>query len=335
MAVYPGAGEASPFEDVVADVLRGASGGAFASYNEFSSPWGFAFPAGPRSGFHVVFEGHCWLRLAGRLPLRLATGDVVLLPHGDGHVMSDQHDRPPMRFEPQRHGNARQHGGERVGLLCGIYHLDGERPNPIRPLLPAVIHLAAADVRANAPFSAVLGALRDETLRRPAGHAVVERLVETLFVYIVRAFREAREPAAAEAGAGLLDPQLSRSLAQIHADPGRRWTVAALADAAGLSRAAFARRFADAVGQPPLAYVTSRRMDAAAQLLRDRRRSLAEIASTVGYDSEFAFSRAFKRARGVPPGRFRVSPGPAGPAPGRGPLALGPSDGNEAARRGA
>ncbi|HEU4411847.1 MAG TPA: helix-turn-helix transcriptional regulator [Polyangiaceae bacterium] len=97
--------------------------------------------------------------------------------------------------------------------------------------------------------------------------------------------------------------------------------MASLADAAGLSRAAFARRFADAVGQPSLAYVTSRRMDVAAQLLRDRRLSLAEVASTVGYDSEFAFSRAFKRERGVTPGRFRASPGLAERA-----LAPGPAE---------
>ncbi|HEU4409091.1 MAG TPA: AraC family transcriptional regulator [Polyangiaceae bacterium] len=335
MAAPPLAGEASPFEDVVADVLRGAAGGAFASYNEFCSPWGFAFPAGGNASFHVVFEGQCWLRLPGLPPTRLATGDVMLLPHGDGHTIVDRPDRPPVAFDPQRHANARQRGRDQVSLLCGVYRLGQSRPNPVRPLLPPFVHLQADEVRADAAFAAVLGALRDEAIRRPAGHAVVERLVETLFVYIVRAFREAHAPPDSEAGAGLLDPQLSRSLAQIHADPARRWTVASLADAAGLSRAAFARRFADAVGQPPLAYVTSRRMDVAAQLLRDRRRSLAEVAATVGYDSEFAFSRAFKRERGVSPGRFRASPGLAERALARGALALVSADGGEAARRGA
>jgi hypothetical protein len=182
MAALSAVGEASPFEDVVADVLRGAGGGAFASYNEFASPWGFAFPPTSSASFHVVFEGQCWLRLPGLPPARLAPGDVILLPHGDGHVITDQPDRPPAAFDPQRHKNARQRGRDQVSLLCGIYRLGGGRPNPVRTLLPALVHLPAADMRANAPFVAVLGALRDEALRRPAGHAVVERLVEALVV---------------------------------------------------------------------------------------------------------------------------------------------------------
>ncbi len=309
MPPRPAAGDDSPFEDVVADVLRGAAGAASASYNEFASPWGLTFPAGVCAGFHVAIEGQCWVRVADLPPERLATGDVLLLPHGDGHTISDRPDRAPVAFDPAKHANVRQRGGELTGLLCGVYRLgDGGRPNPIRPLLPALIHLAAAEVRDTPPFAAVLGALHHEALRRPAGHAVIDRLVETLFVYIVRGWLRGRPPREAEPTSALLDPQLSRPLSQILADPARRWTVASLADAAGLSRAAFARRFADAVGQPPLAYVTARRMDVAAQLLRDNRRSLAEIGAAVGYDSEFAFSRAFKRERGVSPGRFRASP---------------------------
>lgn len=311
MAVRPSVAEASPFETVVADVLRGTASEAKASYNEFASPWGLSFPAGICAGFHLVLEGQCWVRMADLAPVCASAGDVVLLPHGDGHTLSDRPDRPPTPFDPARHTNARQRGGEQATLLCGVYRFGGSgQPNPIRPLLPALIHLTSAEVRSNPSFSAVLGALQHEVLRFPAGNAVVERLVETLFVFIVRAWLEGRSRSEVEPTAALLDPQISRPLSQIHADPSRRWTVASLADTAGLSRAAFARRFADALGQPPLAYVTARRMDVAAQLLRDQHRSLAEIGAAVGYDSEFAFSRAFKRERGVSPGRFRSAPSP-------------------------
>ncbi|MCU0687794.1 MAG: cupin domain-containing protein, partial [Polyangiaceae bacterium] len=142
MAVRPSVAEASPFETVVADVLRGTASEAKASYNEFASPWGLSFPAGICAGFHLVLEGQCWVRMADLAPVCASAGDVVLLPHGDGHTLSDRPDRPPTPFDPARHTNARQRGGgEQATLLCGVYRFGGSgQPNPIRPLLPALIH---------------------------------------------------------------------------------------------------------------------------------------------------------------------------------------------------
>ncbi|HEU4533315.1 MAG TPA: cupin domain-containing protein, partial [Polyangiaceae bacterium] len=112
MASRPG--DAEPFESVVADVLRGASGEAAASYNELASPWGLAFPAGSCAGFHLVLEGQCWVRVDGLPPEPVLTGDVVLLPHGNGHAISDRPDRALTPFNRALHSNARQRGAERV-----------------------------------------------------------------------------------------------------------------------------------------------------------------------------------------------------------------------------
>jgi len=295
-------------EDALAESLRGLGVGlAMSAYTELATPWAARMPAaGARAAFHMVFTGTCWLRVPGMAAVRLDPGDVALVPHGSGHELADGPDTVAV---PLAELLARPRG-RRVDhqLLCGVYKFGNRGLNPVLALLPPVIHLPAAVIREVPGFAAVLGALRDEAAsRRPGGRAVVASLVDAVFIYIVRTWIGREDSFAASWLSALRDPGLARTLAHIHADPGRPWTVASLATLATMSRAAFARRFTSLVGTSPLAYVAARRLDRAARLLRETDQPLAAIAGSVGYDSEFAMSRAFKRSRGVAPGRYRAA----------------------------
>jgi AraC-like DNA-binding protein len=191
-------------------------------------------------------------------------------------------------------------------LLCGAYSFEGDVCDSLLEALPPVLRIGGGRAaRESASLRAALTLLADEVAHdAPGQHAVLDRLLDLLLVFTLRSwFEEAREvPRWYRA---LDDPQLGPVLRLMHEDYGRRWTVAALAAEAGQSRAAFARRFGEVVGATPMGYLTAWRMTVAAELLRDTGRTLSSIAREVGYDNEFAFSAAFRRERGVPPGQFR------------------------------
>jgi AraC-like DNA-binding protein len=300
--------------DVLADVLRTArASGALSARTDLRAPWGLHFDEALRAGFHVVAQGTCWLRVGDAPPAQLVQGDVVYLPHGTPHVLADA---PGRSTRDWRDLYADQPGpdlvaggdGARTVLLCGSYRLDAGGPSPLLGALPDLIHVPAEQAAAGGALAASLTLLSAETgARQPGSAVVVDRLVDVLLVYLLRAWLARQPPGHGGWLAALADPQVGRALELLHAEPGRRWTVASLARAVGLSRAAFARRFAELVGEPPLAYLTGWRMTVAARLLRDGNDPLTVVADRVGYDSEFAFAKAFKRARGLPPGRYRAA----------------------------
>jgi AraC-like DNA-binding protein len=298
-----------PLEDALGQSLRRlAVGHAQSTYSELAPPWGMSFPAASgNAGFHLMFAGRCWLKLLDGAGRWLEQGDVALLPHGAGHSVSD---RPESPTPPYYEAKAAQPSGRPTQhvLLCGAYKFGGVGPDPVLALLPEIVHLPAKVVAESRAFAAVLTALREEARATPTGHsAAVSSLVDAVFVYLVRCWFTHEDPVDAQWFSALRDPGLSRSLARIHAAPADRWTVEKLAEIAGMSRAVFARRFTQQVGASPLAYVASRRLDQAARLLRESDRPLGEIASAVGYESEFALSRAFKRSRSLAPGRYRAT----------------------------
>jgi AraC-like DNA-binding protein len=175
---------------------------------------------------------------------------------------------------------------------------------------PPVLHLPAETAGADSPVQVTVRLLTAELDGRAAGsRAVVDRLIDALFVQVVRAWLQ-RDERDANAGASWLralrDPDIAGVLALLHDQPARPWTIGELARGTNMSRATLARRFTDRVGEPPMAYLTRWRMDLAAQRLRDTADAVAVIAKSVGYTSEHAFSRAFTRARGQPPGRYRA-----------------------------
>ncbi|GGV60856.1 AraC family transcriptional regulator [Streptomyces longisporoflavus] len=279
-------------------------------------PWGMRFHPSNGAGFHVVLQGSAWLLPAGdgAQPVALGPGDVAFLAHGRGHGLASEPGVPLEEFTPEPDGSrprTRQDDSEGDGaatvLLCGAYQLDRARAHPLLAELPEVVHLPAR-VGEHPSLRAAVELLGAELAdAQPGSDAVVPALLDTMLLYILRAWwlRERTTGHPAGWAAALRDPAVTAALDAIHDDPAGPWTVEELGARAGLSRAAFARRFMATVGTPPLAYLTWWRMTTAGRLLREEDLPLRQVAERAGYTSEFAFSRAFKREFGVAPGQYR------------------------------
>ncbi|MEV8022712.1 AraC family transcriptional regulator [Streptomyces sp. NPDC086554] len=283
------------------------------------APWGLRLPSVAGASFHVVLYGTCWLVPLGEgapprvEPIALSPGDVVFLRSGRGHILADHPSTPaeeerPEQFRPGSPVGTLKLGGDGAltSLLCGSYHLDQGRPHPLVRQLPEVIHLRTGHGR-HPELSAAVQLLGMELENPRIGSAgIVPALIDSLLLYILRAWMEDQPPAAARGWAAALgDSAVAPALSAIHADPSAQWTVESLAERAGLSRAAFARRFAALVGEPPMAYLTRWRMTTAARLLRESDIPLMAVATQAGYGSDFAFAKAFKREYGLAPGGYR------------------------------
>jgi AraC-like DNA-binding protein len=282
------------------------------------APWALRLPPVAGAGFHVVLHGTCWLLPAddsGRAypPIALGPGDVVFLRDGRAHVLGDDPATTPTMPTPEQIEGSMPIGRVRLGgegveasLLCGNYHLDQARPHPMLAHFPEVIHLPARPGRH--PELAAAVQLLSAELERPriGSDGIVPALIDSLLLYILRAWLDEQPPAEARGWiAALSDPGVAPALAAMHADPAEGWTVQSLAAVAGLSRAAFAKRFTTLIGEPPLAYLTRWRMTRAAALLREGDLPLSAVAARTGYGSEFAFGKAFKREFGRAPGIYR------------------------------
>jgi AraC-like DNA-binding protein len=284
--------------------------GVFYCASEAAAPWGIEIPPLPGTiVFHLVTEGELVLDVAGET-VPMTAGDIVLVPHGTGHAVLDAPGTPvvPLFDLPRvevgdRYERIRIDGpGPRTELVCGAVSFTGLGvARLIRSLPPVLRAVRGGDTAWMRAAFEVIGA--ESRHPRPGGDVVTARLADILVVQVVRSWLESQTP---EQGwvAGLRDPLLGRALAALHADPGAPWTLTSLADEAGMSRSAFAERFRMRLGESPMAYVTAWRMDVAARLLRTENLPLARVAERVGYQSEAAFHRAFRRAQGVTPGAF-------------------------------
>ncbi|GAA1399025.1 AraC family transcriptional regulator [Kitasatospora putterlickiae] len=302
--------------DILTEALSSMRTGQPASVRtEGRAPWGLRLPPVVGAGFHVVLYGTCWLvpLEEGAAPIALSPGDVVFLRDGRGHVLADQPGTPavleqPSDFRPSLPIGTVSIGGEgpRTSLLCGNYHLDQSRPHPLVRQLPAIVHLQTRHGR-HPELSAAVQLLGAELENPRIGSTgIVPALIDSLLLYILRAWIE-EQPSATAAGwaAALGDSAVAPALTAIHEAPSTAWTVESLAARAGLSRAAFARRFTSLVGEPPMAYLTRWRMTTAARLLRESEAPLTTVAAKTGYGSEYAFAKAFKREFGLAPGGYR------------------------------
>lgn len=282
--------------------------GAFFYRGELSGPWGMAIGAGPPS-FHAVEAGACWLTVDGCAPVRLAAGDLAVQPRGAAYALTDAPataavpvERLRARYPAGGDGVLRVPGpGPETRLVCGGVAFDGPVPHPVVAALPDVFVVPR---EANEPWLAhTLAFLACEARSgRPGAAAVMGHLASVVFLQAVRA---ALADARGGPLAALRDPHVGPAVRALAAAPGAPWTVGALAREAGLGRSAFAARFRLAVGEAPMQHVTRWRVYHASRLLRDERATLADVAGRVGYESEAAFSRAFKRWTGRPPGETR------------------------------
>jgi AraC-like DNA-binding protein len=303
----------------MADILAAMRvGQPVAALTETHGPWGLRFNHITGAAFHVVLQGSCWLmpsppQPTAFEPIELGPGDVALLGRGNAHAMASTPDAALTDFSPTRStpsapfGHVKLPGsGARAITLCGAYLLHRHRPHPLLNSLPDVLHLPARPGR-NPALRAMITLLGDELENQaPGAAAVTPALVDVLLVYMLRAWLQ--DAAHAEGwSAALADPAIAQALAAIHQHPERTWTVNQLGGIAGISRAAFARRFTNLVGEPPLTYLTRWRMTTAARLLRDSDKPLAQLAHAAGYGSAFAFAKAFRREYGTTPGNFRAT----------------------------
>ncbi|MFD5559456.1 AraC family transcriptional regulator [Kitasatospora griseola] len=318
--------------DLLSEVITVArTGRPRSAYVRWHAPWRQQFASVPGSaGFQAILEGRCWLVSPDAAPVELGAGDVLFLPHGTGHTLADDPSTAATApaCTPDDPGLPGPHttdsvdrlgrGGPATVVLCGAYRLDPSRTHPLLLTLPDLIHLPADPSRHPELHAAVRLLASEVGTPRPGATAVVPALLDTLLLYVLRIWL-AEQPAHGSTtgwAAALNDPAVTAALHAVHRDPAAPWTVAKLAAEAGLSRAAFARRFTSMIGQPPLGYLTWWRMTTAARLLRATEAPLRTIAAQVGYASEFAFATAFKRTHGLAPGAYRRGshPLPAPPA---------------------
>jgi len=273
--------------------------------------------------YHVITRGSCWGAIVGEAPVRLETGDIVLFPHGDAHVISSA---PGLRapadvagyFERKvdqlpftLHYDAVEARAEiaadenrETTLVCGFLGCDLRPFNPLIATLPRLLHLRATE---NQDWIAefMRQAVAESRNKRPGGEAMLERMSEMMFIDAVRRYVDTLPEDSRGWLAGLRDRFVGRALALMHDDPATEWTVDELGRRVGLSRSALHERFAEMIGQPPMQYLINWRMQVAAAHLRNTNATVASVAQEVGYDSEAAFARAFKRLVGKPPAAWR------------------------------
>ncbi|MPZ33766.1 MAG: helix-turn-helix domain-containing protein [Rhodospirillales bacterium] len=263
--------------------------------------------------YHFVIGGRLCCGLEGEPPMEIGAGEVVLMPRNDQHTLASAPGLPPVSthdlIQPGEEGGLARidygGGGEPTHVICGFLATE-EVHNPLITTLPAMLKL---DIRRGASRdwveASVRFAAREFADGKVGSSPVMSRLSELLFVEAVRDYAETLDAMRSGWLAGLKDPQIGRALALLHGDVGTDWTTDRLAREVSMSRSAFNERFAALVGMPPIKYLTHWRLQLAKEKLRDRRQPIAQIAHTIGYESEVAFNRAFKREFGQPPARWR------------------------------
>jgi AraC-like DNA-binding protein len=315
--------------DVLSEVLKAVKlDGAVFFNGEFSAPWCAREPdsctmasyLSTRTShviiFHLIIDGRAYARVerdGSAVPLK--AGDIVIIPHGDAHLMGNGPPVTPIDSAKQlqqvlaegRMISQFGGGGELTKLICGYLTCDPQLSQVFMAGLPSIIKV---NIRDNPS-----GQWLEDTLRYsvdhaeasgPGGSAVVAKLSEALFVETLRRYIAQLPHTQTGWLAGVRDPDVGKALALLHRQPAHPWTIATLAHEVGVSRSVLAERFQHYLSDTPIGYLTRWRLQLAAQLLTSTSKSVAEVAGDVGYESEPSFNRAFKREFGLPPARFRT-----------------------------
>ena len=291
---------------------------------EFRSPWGVSI-ADHGTIFHIVVSGRCWLQLKGAAePLRLSEGDFVVVTRGDPHIVCDVPESPVIDFfdlarrrAPHKDRMFSAGGdGPVTRFVCGGMQFENGATDPLLAVLPNFLHVKGTREAVRSWLGlTVKHVLAELDSGGPGATEVVTRLADILFIQAVRSyFQENAEIAEFGWLAALRDPHIGRALALLHGHPDEPWTIGSLAHCLAVSRSAFADRFKELVGEPPLRYLTRLRINAAARRLRSSDDKLRAVAAAAGYESAAAFTRAFKRHMKMTPGQYRKPNRVDGPA---------------------
>lgn len=272
--------------------------------------------AGHLISYHVIIEGRCFANIIGQEPIPVEAGEVIVFTRGDAHVMSSG---PGMRAEPHPaslydeaaankpfFANLGEHGPIVAKIICGFLACDASPFNPLLDNLPPIVRVRAGDSPDTYWLGEFIKVARAESgTKRAGGESVLAKLSELMFIEVVRRHLASLPPEQAGWLAGLRDPFVGKALSLIHARPSHNWTIEDLAHDVGLSRSVLAERFTELVGIPPMQYLGKWRMQIATGMLKSGQANIANVAAEVGYGSEAAFSRAFKRIVGASPSAHR------------------------------
>jgi AraC-like DNA-binding protein len=305
-----------PAQDLLSEVLQAVSLRSVVFCRcELRAPWGFRVPKREKTGFHVITAGRCRLEMEEPLTsVEVEAGDLLLLPHAHPHVMRDPPSTPTVPFQqaleehPLDDQRVFRSGGKGAltTLLCGEFILEDRRINPLLAGLPPLILIRGSQGQAPPWLRVTLDHMLEEVQTTDLGaEAVLTRLADVLFIQSLRVYFHSLNHTASGWLGGLKDPQIGAALSLIHHRYSEPWTVASLAREVTMSRSAFSERFKTLVGEPPLSYLARWRLHCAARMLRSSNAKLAQVARRVGYESEVAFHKAFKRLVGASPGEYR------------------------------
>jgi len=313
--------------DPITDIFRTMHVTAFGQHRlEATAPWGLiqekqteekVTPSGKDNSpadlahYALLSRGNCWLSVEGIPdPIPLTGGDCFLLARDTSIVMRDSpRTRPRSTFREiaaKANGNVAYHGGggAPTTIVCGSMSFDRASLRPITQLLPNFILIKAEQARTLALHDTMRALASEMAEQVPGSEIVANRLAEVLFIQILRAHIASGPESTKGWLRAIFDPQMGTALRAIHDRVNAPWTVESLAEAAGMSRSAFAARFRELLEQTPMEYVTEWRMQKAMQLLEQRDKKLIDVARSVGYESGAAFSKAFKRVVGTNPGEY-------------------------------
>jgi AraC-like DNA-binding protein len=283
--------------------------------SEFSAPWSVSFEKKNDAIFHMIEEGKCFLIYSKQQdPIELNHGDFVIFPNGSAHVLSDSPKTLSVPFLKILRGLKGPAplvkyggGGEQTKLVCGTFKLEAGKDNALLRILPEVMYVRASGLSQKCLLGA-LDLLSHEARDYGDGSALtINNLVNLIFIQAIR--RWVKEQSKNQSGllGALQDRRIAAVLTAIHNDPQKDWDLLSFSRIAGMSRSSFASQFSSLIGQPPLSYLSYWRMQIAAQLIRQQLgMNMSEISQKVGYLSEHAFSKAFKRYHGVSPSQFRI-----------------------------